>query len=75
MPNGNRPIRRGLKRVQSGRPIIQAGRNVGKRNVRAQQSGRPTPPDQLGFFSGKAMTGLNNTKTGRKATDFRVLDQ
>ena len=62
------PIRSGLKRVQTGRPIIKAGLRVGNRNLRAQQSGRPVPPDQLGFFSGKA---LPITKKGRRAgSDF-----
>lgn len=74
MPNGSKPIRRGLKRVQSGRPIIQAGRNVGKRNLKAQKSGRPTPPDQLGFFSGKSMSGMNSTKKMGRATDFSIVN-
>ena len=62
------PIRRGLKRVQTGRPIIQAGINVGKRPAQARARGRPVPPDQLGFFSGKA---LPITKKGRRiGSDF-----
>ena len=62
------PIRSGLKRVQTGRPIVKAGLAVGKRPARARARGRPTPPDQLGFFSGKA---LPITKKGRRAgSDF-----
>ncbi len=62
------PIKSGLRRVQTGRPIIKAGLAVGKRNIRAQKSGRPVPPDQLGFFSGKA---LPITKRGRRlGSDF-----
>lgn len=74
MPNGKRPIARGLKRVQTGRPIAQAGRNVGKRNLKAQKSGRPVPPDALGFFSGKGMRGMNSTKKMGRATDFSVVN-
>ena len=73
MVNG-KPIRRGLKRVQTGRPILKAGKNLGKRNIRAQKSGRPVPPDQLGFFSGKAMKGMNNTRRTGKATDFSIVN-
>ena len=62
------PIRSGLRRVQTGRPIIKAGLAVGKRRARARARGQPVPPDQLGFFSGKA---LPITKKGRKVgSDF-----
>jgi len=73
MVNG-KPIRAGLKRVQTGRPILKAGKNLGKRNIRAQKSGRPVPPDQLGFFSGKAMKGMNNTRKTGRATDFSIVN-
>ncbi len=65
------PIRSGLKRVQTGRPIIKAGLAVGKRRARAKSRGQPVPPDQLGFFSGKA---LPITRKGRKVgSDFDVV--
>jgi len=73
MPN-RKPISRALKRVQTGRPIVQAGKNLGKRNLKAQKSGRPVPPDQLGFFSGKAMKGMNNTRKTGRATDFSIVN-
>ena len=66
MPNGN-------KRTIKGRPILRAGRNVGKRNVQAQKSGRPVPPDQLGFFSGKSM-GVKNKRGVGRATDFSIVN-
>jgi hypothetical protein len=65
------PIRSGLRKVQTGRPIIKAGLAVGKRRARARARGQPVPPDQLGFFSGKA---LPITRKGRKVgSDFDVV--
>ncbi len=69
MVNG-RPIRRGLRKAQRGNPIIKAGIKVGKRPARARARGRVTPPDQLGFFSGKALPLKSRKGFG---SDFSVV--
>jgi len=60
-----------IRKASQGRPIVKAGLSVGNRPSRARARGKLTPPDQLGFFSGKA---LPITKKGRRVgSDFDVV--